>query len=432
MTAQASAKVSPQSENYISTMSKCRLCGSKHIHSVLDMGSMALTGVFPRPEQPDPLTSPLELVICEDCKFVQSRHTVDPSLMYQEYWYRSGTNQTMRDHLKGVVVDVLSHTSVNAGDIVIDTGCNDGTLLSNYDPSVERIGVDPSNAVQMIKDKNIKVVNNFFTARNVSALLGNRKAKAITSISMFYDLDRPHDFVSDIASCLTPDGVWVVEMNYTGNMIHTLGYDMISQEHIAYYTLRVFERLINEHKLYINDISFNTINGGSIRFICGFLKKETPLVAEIREKELKDGLEDIATYTQYGQRINAFKSKLLAFLKDAKSKGHRVGAYGASTRGNTVLQHCGITRDLVYAAADRLPMKVGLETSGSRIPIISEGQARKDNPEYMLVLPYYFLPEFIIREKEYLQNGGKFIVPLPELRLISWDKNKPEHDVTLL
>lgn len=416
----------------LNTATHCRLCNSPKLTTVLDLGSLTLTGVFPKPGQADPMASPLTLAICEDCKFVQLRHTVNPDLMYAEYWYRSSTNQTMRDHLRGVVDDVKRAVTLKAGDVIIDTGCNDGTLISNYDAAIERIGVDPSNAVQMIKDPTVRVVNNFFTAANVQPLLGARKAKAITSISMFYDLDRPHDFVRDVVSCLTPDGVWVVEMNYTGNMVHTLGYDMISQEHLAYYTLRVFERLIQQHGLYINDISFNEINGGSIRFLCGFTKKETPLVAEIREKELRDGLEDIATYHTYGKKIDAFKTKLLALLSDIKVKGQKVCAYGASTRGNTILQHCGITRDLVYGAADRLPMKVGLETSGSRIPIISEEQMRQDNPAYLLVLPYYFLNEFVKREQAYLEAGGTLIVPLPELRLITWDKAKGQPHIATL
>jgi len=432
MTAQTSLKTNLPSDSHLNTISKCRICGSAHISPVLDLGHLALTGVFPRPGQKDPPATPLELVICEDCKFVQLRHTVNPGLMYQEYWYRSGTNQTMRDHLKGVVEDVLQHAKVVNGDVMIDTGCNDGTLLSYYDSGLERIGIDPSNAIEMVKDKTIKCVNDFFTAKNVRSILGTRKAKAITSISMFYDVNRPHDFVADIASCLAPDGIWIVEMNYTGNMVRTLGYDMISQEHLAYYTLRVFEQLINQHKLYINDVSFNSINGGSIRFICSFAQQEKPVVGEARQRELADGLEDVATYLNYGKRIDSFKQKLVGLLQDIKSKGQRCGAYGASTRGNTILQHCGITRDLVYAAADRLPMKVGLEMSGSRIPIISEDQARQDKPDYMLVLPYYFLDEFIQREKAYLQDGGKFIVPLPELRVISWDANKPAHNTTVL
>jgi NDP-4-keto-2,6-dideoxyhexose 3-C-methyltransferase len=431
MSSQTSAKAMP-AQTYVHDLKTCRICESARISSVLDLGSMSLTGVFPKPNQPDPVTSPLELMICEDCKFVQLRHTVDPGLMYQEYWYRSGTNQTMRDHLKGVVEDVKNHIQLKSGDTVIDIGCNDGTLLSNYDAGIERIGVDPSDAVEMIQDKSVKAVRNFFTAKNVRPVLGMRKAKAITSISMFYDLDRPHDFVADIAACLAPDGIWIVEMNYTGNMITTLGYDMIAQEHVAYYTLRVFERLINKHGLYINDVSFNPINGGSIRFICSFDKKETPAVEEVRKKELSDGLEDVATYKKFGERIDRFKEKITTLLQDIKKRGQRVCAYGASSRGNTILQHCGITRDLVYASADRLPLKVGLETPGSRIPIISEDQARKDAPEYMLVLPYSFINEFVQREKAYLQAGGKFIVPVPEPSVISWDKDKPAPDITVL
>jgi NDP-4-keto-2,6-dideoxyhexose 3-C-methyltransferase len=375
----------------------------------------------------------MDLVICNDCKFVQLRHTVDSSLMYKEYWYRSGTNQTMRDHLRSVVEQALSVRPLKAGDAVIDIGCNDGTLLKAYTiPGLRRIGVDPSDAVKAIDDPSIAVVNNFFTAKNVEAQLGGKKARIITSISMFYDLDRPHDFLVDIVKCLTEDGLWVVEMNYTGNMIKALGYDMIGHEHLAYYTLRTFERLIQKHGLYINDVNFSAINGGSVRFICGFKKQETPLVAATREQELQDGLEEVETYLAFGRRIEEFKQKLIKTLKDIHAQGKKVSVYGASTRGNMILQHCGLTRELLFAAADRNPGKWGLETPGSRIPIRSEEEVRKANPEYMLVLPCYFLPEFIQREKDYLQNGGIFIAPLPKLRLITWKKGEPAHTEQLL
>jgi hypothetical protein len=398
----------------------CRICGSNHLQRVLSLGRQALTGVFRRPEDPEPIYAPLDLVLCDACKFLQLGHTIDPDMMYAEYWYRSGTNQTMIDHLAGVVADVRARVELRPGDVCIDIGCNDGTLLKAYEGTgVARIGADPSDAITAITDPSIAKVNTYFTAANVAGALAGRKAKAITSISMFYDLDRPGDFVRDIAATLDADGIWVVEMNYTGTMVSSCGYDMISHEHVAYYTLRSFERLIASHGLKVLDATFNPINGGSIRLFAGLKGTPTAAVDEVRARELADGLEDAATYRAFAGRIETFKTKLVRLLNAIHARGEKVALYGASTRGNTILQHCGITAELTFAAADRNPAKWGLQTSGSKIPIRSEEEVRAIKPAYMFVLPYYFLTEFLRRERPYLDQGGKFIVPLPDLRIIS-------------
>lgn len=406
-------------------ITECRICGSKKLSEVLSLSDQTLTGVFIKPSDPDPMSVPLSLVICEDCRFVQLDNTVSKDIMYRSYWYRSGTNQTMTDHLGGVVKDVLARNDLGAGDIVIDIGCNDGTLLKQYSvPGLVRIGFDPSDAILNIKDPSIKAVNNYFNAAQAAPHLGGKKAKAITSISMFYDLDRPADFVEDIKACLDPSGQWIVEMNYTADMIKSLGYDMISHEHVAYYTLATFERLINPLGMYVNDVTFNSINGGSIRLFVGLQKNETPAVEKTRQQEKADKIDSVETYRELGAKLGSFKVKLVKLLNDIRARGEKVAIYGASTRGNTILQHCKIDRTLCFAAADRLPLKWGLETSGSRIPIRSEEEVRAAKPEYMLVLPYYFLEEFISRETDYLEAGGRFIVPLPDLRIISKKNGK--------
>lgn len=403
----------------VKPITQCRVCGSTELVDLFTVGDQTLTGVFIKPEQPDPIRVPLELCICSECKFLQLKNTVKPDLMYESYWYRSGTNQTMRDHLMGVVEDAKQRVQLNSNDIVVDIGCNDGTLLAAYGTGVKRIGVDPSDAILSIADNTIAKVNNYFTYANIQAALGSKKAKVITSISMFYDLDAPHRFVEDIQQALDADGTWIVEMNYTGDMINHLGYDMISHEHVAYYTLRTFRRLVYPHGLYVNDISFNGINGGSIRIFCSFKNSVSERVARVLEQEREQGLEEVETYHKYAKRIVEFKQTLRQLLESIRKKGGKVAAYGASTRGNTILQHCDIKRDMVFAAADRNPGKWGLESSGSRIPITSEKEVREARPDYMLVLPYYFLDEFIKRESEYLNAGGKFIIPLPKLRVLS-------------
>ncbi len=399
----------------------CRICNQTDMVPVVSLGEQCVTGMFVRPDEPDPVLVPLDLVYCPHCMFLQLHHTVNSDLMYASYWYRSGTNQTMRNHLKGITQDVVKRAKLGAGDIVIDTGCNDGTLLRNYQiEDLVKIGFDPSNAIDDIKpEQGILPVNTYFTADNAREVLAGRKAKAITSISMFYDLDDPKKFVQDIKQCLGEDGLWIVEMNYTTNMVRDLGYDMIGHEHVAYYTLLSFQKLVEEQGLYVNDVTFNSINGGSIRLFMSRADQQTEAVAQTLAAERQQLLHSVQAFADFGERIDQFRINLRTLVKQIRGKGQRIAAYGASTRGNTVMQHCGFTRDDIYAALDRNPMKWGMEISGCRIPIISEAEGRAAPPEYMMILPYYFLDEFIKREAEYLDAGGKFIVYLPTLRVIS-------------
>ena len=399
----------------------CRLCNCSEFTPLISLGSQPLTGVFLKPNEDDPLKAPLELIVCNNCKFMQLRHSVDTDLMYSSYWYRSGTNQTMRDHLAGIAQDIEKRIDLIDGDIIIDTGCNDGTLLKSYkDKSIVKIGVDPSNAILSIEEKeNFIKINDYFTYNSVKKYVAANKVKVITSISMFYDLDRPSEFVQDIKSILHDEGIWVVEMNYTGDMIDNLGYDMISHEHVAYYTYITFEKLINENGMYINDVSTNKINGGSVRFIVGKKQSESGAAKTFKATELSRGYDQLDYYKNFSTRIDKFKDSLVNFIYQIKKDNKKVFAYGASTRGNTVMQHCGFTRNDINFALDRNPIKYGLEMSGSRIPIISETDGRSLCPDYLLILPYYFLDEFIDREKSFLESGGKFIVYLPELKVIS-------------
>ncbi len=404
----------------------CRLCGCNEFTPLISLGHQPLTGVFLKPEEEDPLKAPLELVVCNDCKFMQLRHSVDTDLMYSSYWYRSGTNQTMRDHLSGITSEVENRVSLNKGDVVIDTGCNDGTLLISYkQDGLVRVGVDPSNSVLDIDDKHgIVKLNDYFTYEAVKDYAKDNSVKAITSISMFYDLDKPAVFVQDVKRLLQEDGIWIVEMNYTGDMIDNLGYDMISHEHVAYYTFLTFEKLIRDNGLFIKDVSANSINGGSLRFVIGKTEGESEAVKSVRNSELERGYDTLDHYRDFAKRIAEFKSSLVGMVNNIKAEGKTVMAYGASTRGNTVMQHCEFTREDIPFALDRNPIKYGLEMSGSRIPIISEKDGREMNPEYLMILPYYFLEEFLDREIDYLKSRGKFIVYLPDLRIISFENGK--------
>ena len=414
--------------NY-SKVNNCRVCNSTHLEDMISLGMQPLTGVFIKPDQQDPLIAPLDMVICNECKLVQLAHTVNSDLMYENYWYRSGINQTMRDHLAGIVKDVKSKVTLKAGDLFIDIGCNDGTLLSALDvEGLVKIGVDPSDAIRSIKDPDVIKINSLFVRDAVEKELRDRKAKVITSISMFYDIQNPHEFVQTIVDFLDEDGMWVVEMNYTGDMIKYCGYDMISHEHLTYYTMLVFEKLIQPHGMYINDVSLNPINGGSIRIYAGLKPQESENVAALRQQEKEQGLEEKETYLRFASQIEASKKKLNKKIKQIIDAGEKVAVYGASTRGNTILLYCGLDHNVIFGAAERNPLKYGLVTAGTRIPIKPEAEIRAANPEYFLILPYTFLDEFLKRESEYLENGGRFLVPVPDIDVIYKKDGKLIHE----
>ena len=412
-------KVSSIMNNDFNVLSHCRLCKSTKLEFLLSLGIQPLLGVYVKPDEPDPIKVPVELLFCSDCKFVQLGHTVNSTLIYDNYWYLSSINKTMRDHLKGITLDIEKRIKLKRNDICLDIGCNDGELLKSYSTNdIKKIGIDPNKAINNINDNDIVKINNYFTADNIQPLIDGKKIKVITSIAMFYDIDDPNSFIKDIVHLLAPDGIWIIEMNYTGQMIKNCGYDMISHEHIGYYTLSVFDDLVRKHNLCVNDVTFNSINGGSIRIYVSFNKIINKSVNIALKTELNEGLNLASTYRHFAERMTVLKDKLIDKLKEIKLRDQSVFIYGASNRGNTILLYCGLNNNLIKGAAERNPLKFGLETVGSRIPIVSEKIARELKPNYFLILPYGFIDEFVKREYDYLKDGGRFLIPIPKLKEI--------------
>jgi NDP-4-keto-2,6-dideoxyhexose 3-C-methyltransferase len=354
---------------------------------------------------------------------------VSPELMYRHYWYRSVTNESMRRALADVAARAEQVVDVGAGDIVLDIGCNDGTLLRSYRaPGARLCGFEPAqNLVVFARQGTHVVINDFFNAQAFQKHLGSERAKVITTIAMFYDLDDPNAFVADIAACLHDQGVWINQMASLPLMLESNGFDNICHEHLEYYSLAVLVALYARHGLEVFDVETNDVNGGSFRVFArkrGATVGESPFaharVASMLHYEQALGLGTMAPYQAFTARVREQRDALLTFLRNEKKAGKRIYGYGASTKGNTLLQYDGIGPDLVDAIADRNSEKWGRRTVASNIPIISEEQARADKPDYMLVLPWHFLPAFREREKDYLASGGRFIVPLPTTRIVSW------------
>jgi len=414
---------------HIKKRNTCRVCGSSALKKVIDLGPQYLQGSFVKPgkEMPSTRRIPCTIVRCnpeadEDaCGLLQMEHSVPPEILYAAYWYRSGTNNTMRSHLKTIVESIVSITTLKKAS-VLDIGCNDGTLLSFYPSSYNKYGCDPSDVAREVK--NAVVVQDIFPSAQLDQILANKKLDVVTSIAMFYDLESPVDFVKNVKSLLSEKGIWVVEMSYMPEMLRLDSYDTICHEHLEYYSLAILEKICSVAGMKIFRIEFNPINGGSIR--CYATHKENnshdnlhdiKLINETRQKEFDLELDTDKPYLAFQQRILKLKNELHELLARLKKEGNRIHIYGASTKGNTILQWCNIDHDIIDYAAERNPDKFGATTLGTSIPIISEEESRSMNPDYYLVLPWHFRDEFLEREKMSLEKGTGFIFPLPKIEV---------------
>ena len=406
-------------------ISACRICGSSDLPLVLDLGLQALASRFPRHGEADPPQAPLILVRCTTCQLVQLLHSVASGELYTyHYGYASGTNATMRKHLTQLVAWVEERHPLTAGDIVIDIGCNDGTLLKSYATSpLRRVGIDPiAGKFRSQYPADIQLYEGFFSAAAVGALCGGEKAQVVTSIAMFYDLDSPMEFVRTVEAVLADDGIWVLEQSYLPTMLETNSFDTVCHEHLEYYALRQIEWLAEASGLRVFDVELNACNGGSFRLAVCRKDASHPTqeqrLGRLRRLEESLALGSRAPYDAFQRRIEKVRDELSAFIATERAIGRTCYLYGASTKGNTLLQYCKLDASKIIAAAERNPEKWGCRTPLTGIPIVSEAECRAARPDYFLVLPWHFRDEFIQREAEFLKAGGKLIFPLPEFEIV--------------
>ncbi len=418
---------------HIRKRTTCRVCGSSSLKKVIDIGDQHLQGSFVKPgkEQPSARKIPCALFRCDPqtdenaCGLLQMEHSVPPQILYAAYWYRSGTNATMRGHLKGIA-DTVSEIIGNPNAKVLDIGCNDGTLLNNYPASYMKYGIDPSDIAQEIKLPNTTVVQDIFPSKELFKVIGDEKMDVITSIAMFYDLESPVDFAKGIKRLLSRHGVWVFEMSYMPRMLELDSFDTICHEHLEYYSLAVIENILKRAEMKVFRISMNDINGGSIRCYATHddvskydTAENAALLDATRQYEFDLELDTDKPYAAFQQRIEKVKGDVYEALKALKFQGKRIHIYGASTKGNTILQWCGIDKEFIDYAAERNPDKYGARTLGTDIPIISEADSRAMKPDYYLVLPWHFKAEFLERERDTILNGTGLIFPLPVLEIVT-------------
>ena len=405
----------------------CRCCGNERLELILSLGVQHLTGVFPRSPRESLTSGPLELVKCfgaDACGLVQLRHTYDSSEMYGDnYGYRSALNQSMVRHLRNTVTGILAKHPCPDGAIVLDIGSNDGTTLSFMPKSARRVGMDPTIVKYgQYYEPTIHAIPDFFSAARFRESYGAERVQIITSIAMFYDLDDPLAFVRDIAAVLAPDGIWYFEQSYLPTMLTQTAYDTICHEHLEYYALGQIQWMMTRAGLRVIDVQRNDVNGGSFSVtVCHAAAWHQPNVAAIdalTELERAASLDTLEPYQAFQRRVDAHRRELTALLDGIRSTGASVLGYGASTKGNVILQYCGLTVNEIPAIAEVNPDKFGAYTPGTNIPIISEAEAHARNPDYFLVMPWHFRENLIQREAAYLSRGGKMIFPLPEISVV--------------
>lgn len=403
----------------------CRASGSDHFVPVLNLGMQALTGVFPRCADEPVTRGPLELLWCPTSGLLQLGHSYDPGEMYGEnYGYRSGLNASMVEHLTDKVRCLERRVPLRSADVVLDIGSNDATTLKAYRATdIRRIGIDPTgNKFRSFYGDDIELVADFFSADAYRALRA-KPARIVTSIAMFYDLESPVDFARQVASILADDGVWHFEQSYMPSMLRSNAYDTICHEHLEYYTLNVVRQILDAADMKLVDVVTNGVNGGSFAVTAArranhSIEPNHAVIDWLLQQEDLMGLNTPRPYREFEERVFRHRTDLVRLIRSLGDAGKKVLGYGASTKGNVLLQFCGLTVDDVPAIAEVNRDKFGCVTPGTNIPIVSEAQARAAEPDYFLVLPWHFKHGIVRREREFLQGGGKMIFPFPEIEIV--------------
>jgi SAM-dependent methyltransferase len=409
---------------------RCRICGSVNLHDLLDLGTQAFTGLFPRSGSAAVPYGPLQLVKCSEatggCGLVQLRHSFDGDMMYGEtYGYRSGLNASMVRHLAHRVAEARRHVDLTPGDVVVDIGANDATTLRCYgDNGYRLIGIDPSAAkFRSFYPSWVEGVPAFFSADTFREVAGDARARIVTSIAMFYDLHDPTRFMREVHDILAPDGIWVFEQSYLPLMIERNAYDTICHEHVSYYALRQIDWMARKTGLKVIDVELNDVNGGS--FCVTVARDDAPFTANDRsvqtllEHEQRQGYGGTAVYERFRESVDRHRDDLSSLIRRTNAMGKTVCGYGASTKGNVVLQWCGLTSADVPMIAEVNDDKFGCVTPHTRIPIASEREVRARNPDCLLVLPWHFRDSIVQRERAYLDSGGTLLFPLPRIEAVS-------------
>ncbi len=394
---------------------ECRLCRNKKLKRIFNFGNHFVSNFVSKSKIKKSIKAPLNLIHCNKCDLLQLEHTAPQELLYKGfYWYRSGVTNTMKDALKDIFLKGKKIAKLKKNDVIFDIGANDGTLLKYFKKSgFKTIGCEPAkNLTKELKKNCHYVMDDFWSFEKLDYILNKhnlKKPKLVTAIGMFYDLDDPSKFIGDISKALDDNGIFIAQLMCLKSMLQKNDLGNICHEHLEFYSYKSLIYLFETNGFEIFKVEENDVNAGSYRIYAKKFKKKSIKVRE------NTSLKDVRKFID---RVKLSRIKTVNFIKKEKKKKKEIFVYGASTKGNTILQYFNLDNKLIKYAADRSPEKWGKYTVGTGIKIISEKKARQLNPDYFLVMPWGFLKEFVKREDKWLKNGGKFIVPFPKFRII--------------
>lgn len=406
---------------------KCRGCGGTGLRLMLDLGDLAFTGWFPRPEDAGNVPyGPIEILKCDTCTLVQLAHNFSLPMLYgMNYGYRSGLNESMVRHLRDVVMRARAMRTIMPGDVVVDIGGNDGTLVGNFPEGVKLINIDPT-LVKFGKYNRADVVQvaQPFTAEAALRASGGKLAGLVFSIAMFYDLTSPVEFAKQVKSILSPEGLWVCEVACLPMQLANNAFDGFCHEHLEYYSIESLLAVARMAGLRAVDLEVNDVNGGSMRVT--FCREEAAQASGVDFAEAiaierrQAQLHIDATWNEVRERVQQVCEVVRFTLEHLRNTGRKVAGLGASTKGNVLLQVAKVGKDLLPQIGEVNEDKFGCVTPVGEIPIVPEGSVMEQKPDALVVLPWHFSKSMIERHKEYLQSGGALFFPLPTPRWAFW------------
>ena len=405
-------------------ITNCRICRSKKFLNLFSLGKLSFTGKFAKNKTINIPKREVTIVMCKKCKLVQLNNNFSSKYLYSnDYGYRTGINKTMSEHVKKIVNFSSKKMKLKKNDIVLDIASNDGTLLNYYDKKIITVGIDPilNKYKKFYKKINFKV-SDFFSFQALKRKKINKKFRVITALSMFYDLKNPTKFLNDIQKILDKNGIFILEHADLLSILKNNLFDSICHEHLEYYSSKIILDIMKKNKLKVFDIQRNNVNGGSTRYYISHedskFRTNVKSLKKLINEEKKYKLDTVKTFKTFEKNLIKKKNIMMNFISNKKKQKKVIHGYGASTKGNVLLQYFNITNKHIDLIADRNPQKFNKYTPGTKIKITSENYSRKVKPDYYLVLPWHFRDEIIKREKKTRMQGTKLIFPLPNMRII--------------
>ena len=399
----------------------CRVCDSTRVVQFLDLGSMPPANGFLKKEdlqKPEP-SFPLTVSFCEDCSLVQTQDVVDPGILFKDYVYMTSGSKPLADHFHELARSLSQDLKLSAKDLVVDIGSNDGTFLEEL-KNCRVLGIEPAATMAKIsREKGIPTEEHFFTSELAAAIREREgTARLILATNVFAHIDELHDVCKGIEHLLADDGVFITESHWVGNLIGEGGFDQIYHEHLCYFSLLALEALFEQFNMHIVDVEFIPIHGESVRVFVQKKAQAKDSVERAFAKERALGLAALATFKKFADKVVQNKQQLVTTVAELKAQGTKIAGYGAPAKGNTLLNFCGIGADSINYITDATPLKQGLYTPGMHIPVVHPDNLKKDLPDYVLLLSWNYANNILEKEKELRNKGVKFIVPVPEIRVV--------------